>query len=416
MGEEQGPRSGASWVLLGTAVGGGAGYVLSALAGPLLGAAAYAPFAVFWSALYLLVSAASGIQQEVSRSAHPAPAGPVTVEHGAGVTARRFGLIASLTVAVAVLATGPLWLPAALGDRWSTFVWPLAFGIASYVLVTVYAGILYGLHLWRPVAALVILDGLLRLTLVVGAMLVTNDLAVIAWAVVIPFLVAPVIQWPFVRRAVAGTYDLDAGPRRLAANSARTVVGAAATGVLVSGFPLLLGATTGGGQQVELAAIVFAVTLTRAPIVVVVIALQSYLIVRFKTHRDAAGSEAMQLIAVIAALTGAAALMLLVWGEPLFRTLFGEEFALEGPLLAGIVGSAAGIGALCVTGPLVLSRSRHTLLTAGWVTAALVTIVGLLLPLPLEARALVGLWVGPLAGLCVHLIGLRWGRSRWTLP
>ena len=105
-------------MLLGTAVGGGAGYVLSSLAGPLLGAAAYAPFAVFWSALYLLVSGASGIQQEVSRSAHPAPEVPSEDVRDAGSLARRFALVAALTVAGVVLVTGPLWLPAALGDEW----------------------------------------------------------------------------------------------------------------------------------------------------------------------------------------------------------------------------------------------------------------------------------------------------------
>lgn len=412
MGEDRAPRTGASWVLLGTAVGGGAGYLLSAMAGPLLGAAAYAPFAIFWSALYLLVSAASGIQQEVSRSAHPASGVAEEKTYDTGAVARRFAVMAALVVAAAIVATGPLWLPAALGADWSKLLWPLAFGIASYVVVTVYAGILYGLHLWRPIAVLVILDGIIRLMLVVVAMLMTDDLVVIAWAVVIPFLAAPVIQWPFVRRSVVGAYRLDAAPRRLAANSAKTVVGAAATGVLVSGFPLLLGATTGGAQLQQLAAIVFAVTLTRAPIVVVVIALQSYLIVRFKTHRRTAGAEATRFVSVIAVLTGATAVVLLLWGESAFRALFGSEFALPGVLLAGIVGSAVAIGALCVTGPLVLARSRHTLFTAGWVTAAVVTIAALLLPLPLESRAIVGLWAGPLAGLTVHVLGLGWGRSR----
>jgi hypothetical protein len=179
----------------------------------------------------------------------------------------------------------------------------------------------------------------------------------------------------------------------------------------VSGFPLLLAATTGGAQTVQLGAIVFAITLTRAPIVVVVIALQSYLIVRFKTHREASGIDAARFVAAIVALTAVISVALLLWGETLFRLAFGDAFALPGVLLASIVGSSAAIGALCVTGPLVLSRARHTLFTAGWVTAALVTIASLLLPMPLETRATVALWAGPLAGLAVHVVGLRLSRT-----
>lgn len=412
MAEGPSRPGGAQWVLLGTAIGGGAGYLLSALAGPILGVAAYAPFAVFWSALYLLVTAASGIQQEVSRSAHPIADSPTSSRSDQGAAARRFGVVAALTVAVAVLATGWIWLPAALGGAWGTLMWPLAFGIASYVIVTVYAGILYGLRLWRNIAVLIATDGLIRLVLVLGTMLATDDLMLIAWAVVIPFIAAPIIQWPFIRRRIVGAYALDVAPRRLAVNSAKTVIGAAATGALVSGFPLLLAATTGGVQSEWLAAVVFAITLTRAPIVVVVIALQSYLIVRFKSHPEASGVDAARFMAVIVVITAVLSLVLLLWGEMLFSVVFGAAFALPGPILAAIVGSSAAIGALSVTGPLVLSRARHTLFTAGWVTAALVTIASLLLPIPIESRAMLALWTGPVAGLAVHLIGLRIGRAR----
>ena len=395
---------GAAWVLLGTAVGGGAGYVVAAFSGPLLGVAAYAVFAVFWSALYLLVSATSGIQQEVTRASHPIEE---SGSDATGLVARRFAVIAAGVVAAIVLVTGPFWMPGVLGERWFALMWPLAFGVASYAVVTVYAGVLYGLQRWRPIAILVIIDGLLRLALVGGALLATDDLVVIAWAVVIPFLAAPVLQWPFVRRQVVGRFGLDVGIGRLAVNAMKTVVGAAATGVVISGFPLLLGAVAGPQSTSTLAAIVFALNLIRAPIVVVVLALQSYLVVRFKTRPIVATREAGMLSAVIVTGSALIAGAAFWWGQAAFETLFGKDFALPGAVLAGIVGSAAALGVMCVTGPLAIARGMHSLYTAGWVAAALTTIVLLAVaPLGLESRAILALWAGPIVGLIVHVTGI----------
>ena len=80
----RGPN-GAVLILAATAIGGGAGYVLQAFAGPTLDTKLYAPFSVFWSALYLFVSALSGLQQEVTRATKPVTVGvsaPASVRHG----------------------------------------------------------------------------------------------------------------------------------------------------------------------------------------------------------------------------------------------------------------------------------------------------------------------------------------------
>ncbi|WP_350347313.1 hypothetical protein ABIQ69_11790 [Agromyces sp. G08B096] len=406
---------GAGWVLIGTAVGGGAGYLLSAFSGPALGASTYAVFAVFWSALYLWVSGASGIQQEVTRSAHrsDSPGGDAT--RRSSRLAIGFAATAAATVAVLVLGSSPVWSPSVFGADWTSLIWPLSFGVASYVIVTVVAGILYGLQLWRPIAAMVIVDGVLRLVLAGASMLISGDVVVVAWAVVIPFLMAPLLVWPFAARGVRRRFELDVDASRLIGNSLRTVIGAASTGVLISGFPLLLGATTGGADATEFAPLVFAINLTRAPIVVVVLALQSYLVVRFKTSARNAFRDAARLVGIVAVFSGMAAGVAWIWGEQLMLVAFGPEFALPGFILAGVIGSSAAIGALCVTGPLVLARNRHSLFTAGWVVAAVATVGLLLLPLPLVERAILALWFGPIAGLLVQTIGLS-ARRRWAPP
>lgn len=402
-----GPRNGAFQILLATAIGGGAGYVLTAFAGVRLGADGYTPFAVFWSALYLLISAASGVQQEVTRATSP-----LTVPNDArGAGARNFALVSAALVLVLISASALLWATPIFGaDGWP-LVAPLAVGIAGYVCVAVMAGVIYGMQLWRFAAALVIIDGVARLILVGGTLLVTEDMAVVAWAVAAPFVLAPIVVWQFARRSLVGRYQLDVDARQLSWNVARTVVGAAATGVLISGFPLLLGATSAAESPADVAAIVFASNLTRAPIVIVVLALQSYLIVRFRSHGSKAVRDLVVVVSIVVISAALLALIALLCGEWVFSTFFGPEFVLEPSVLALLVGSAGAVGTLCATGPFVLARGRHALFTAGWVVAAAATIAPLLMPMEFTTRALLALWIGPLLGLAIHLGGLA--VTRW---
>jgi uncharacterized membrane protein YccF (DUF307 family) len=50
-----------------------------------------------------------------------------------------------------------------------------------------------------------------------------------------------------------------------------------------------------------------------------------------------------------------------------------------------------------------LARNRHGAYTLGWLAASIVAIAVLLLPLPLDLRAIFALSVGPVAGIIVHL-------------
>jgi O-antigen/teichoic acid export membrane protein len=402
------PSNGAIPILVATAIGGGCGYVLMVFAGAQLGTDGYAPFAVFWSAIYLLISAISGVQQEVTRATVPETA----THAGRRPVARNFAVCSALLVFLTIAATSPLWAPTVFGDSATGLMWPLGIGIAAYVVVAVVAGVFYGMQLWRFAALLVVLDGVIRLLLVGSALLLTDDMTVVAWAIALPFVLAPAIVWLFARRSLVGRYRLDVGYRDLTWNVSRTVVAAAATGVLISGFPLLLAATSGHDPVEDVAAIVFASNLTRAPLIVVVLALQSYLIVRFRSRGPHAGRD-LGVVAIVIVF-GAALLSLLAWlfGAWAFRTFFGQDFVLEPNTLATLVASASAVALLCATGPFVLARGRHTLYTAGWVAAALATTIPLALPFDLSTRALLALWVGPLVGLAIHLVGVGVTPSR----
>lgn len=403
----RGPN-GAVLILAATAIGGGAGYILQAFAGPVLGTALYAPFAVFWSALYLLISALSGLQQEVTRATRPI--GPV--ESGAMVARRPrsllrdFSLLTMLAVAVVVTGTAWIWVSTVFPEGGWSFVPPLVLGLVGYVAVAAISGVFYGLSFWVLAASMTIVDGLLRL-LIVGALLfVTEDAAVLAWGVAAPFVLTPIILWLVSRSSVVGRFALDVGPKALTWNVARTIVAATATGIMVSGLPLMIQATGPTGTPDEFGALSYAITLTRAPIVIVVLALQSYLVVVFRAHADAVLGWVLRIAAVVIA--GSLALAALAWwlGPWILTVLFKRDDVLPGETLGLLVATAGLVGVLCVTGAATLARSQHGAFTAGWIVAAVVTIVVLSLPLGLHERTLLAMAVGPVGGLLVHVVAL----------
>lgn len=387
-------------ITIATAIGGGSGYVLTIFAATRLGAEGYTAFAVFWSSLYLVLAALAGVQQEVVRGARPASTSPTPP------TARNFALVASAVVAAVVLGSSPLWAPLVFpGSGWGLVV-PLAFGAACYVLTAVTAGVLYGLSLWTLISGMIVVDGILRLLLTGGVLLLSSDPAAAAWAIVAPFFITPVLLWIVARRRLVGKFELDVGARALYANVARTVAGSAAAGVLISGFPVLLGATSPGSDSARLAPLLFAINLARAPLVVVVLSLQSYFVVMMQRG----GFALWRLLGAITAGTAVISLLALWLGPAVLLALFGGRLVVAGTVLAAIVASGGLVGLLCVTGALVLSRGRHSLYSAGWIVAAVATVALLLLPLPLEQRAVLALCAPPVVGLVVHGAGLLLAR------
>jgi hypothetical protein len=143
-------------------------------------------------------------------------------------------------------------------------------------------------------------------------------------------------------------------------------------------------------------------------------ALQSYLIVLFRNHAQTFWQTFFLLESVVVA--AGIVLSVLGWwlGPSVFTVLFPGQQPPEGWLIAALVASSALVGALCVTAPAVLARAKHSIYTAGWVAAAVTTIVCLLPPLPLTSRTVLALAVGPLAGLAVHATYLA--RARRTAP
>jgi O-antigen/teichoic acid export membrane protein len=135
--------------------------------------------------------------------------------------------------------------------------------------------------------------------------------------------------------------------------------------------------------------------------------LQSLLIVQFTDNRDTVLRRALRLVVLVLAGSLALAALAALIGPAILVALFGHDYAIAPAVVFVLVASSGLIASLCVSGPALLSLSRHGLYVAGWALASLATILLLLIPLPLDLRVSVALVGGPLLGLALHLTGLR---------
>lgn len=394
--------SGVVAILIATAIAGGCGYIVTAVVGATRPADEYADFGVFWATLYLVIAALSGVQQEVTRATRPVSAAAAPHRH----VAVRFGVVSALIIAALLLITAIWWAPALFGGQGWALAVPIALGSAGYVVVAVLAGTLYGLTLWSAIARMIALDGILRLVGVLAVIALGGDIGALAWAVVIPFPLTPLLLWWSMRSDVAGSSELDVGPRRLTWNVGRTVVASVAVGVLVSGFPLLVRLAFPEASAASIGSLVFAINIVRAPLVIVVLALQSYLIVRFRSQRAHAGRAFLSLAALVIAASVVLAVAA-VFAVPAVLSLLWPDYVLSGWFFGALVATSGLLGLLCLSGPLTLARSQHAVYALGWIVAAVSTVGVLLIPGPIDVMVIVALTIGPILGVAVHLVGTR---------
>lgn len=411
-------RTGVGSILAATVIASAAGFAVIVFVPEQVGLAAYQPLGVFWSAMYLVISALSGIQQEVTRATLPTESGAVTA---AGVHPSRrgptwrpdangsiplFGCVAALVVVVAIVASAPLWVERVFPqDEWA-LVWPLAVASGSYVLVATTAGTLYGGRRWRALSLMIGVDALLRLGAVLALSVFTVETAALAWAAAVPFALTLIVMSPWLRRLVIGATSPDVGYRRLTWNVARTVGAAAASGVLVTGLPLVIGMAAADEPPAVVAALFITITLARAPVIVVVTSLQSYLIVWFRSAGSRAGAVLVRLLPLVIAagfvLAGAAWIL----APPVFDIAYSGSISFDGGYYALLVLSSAMVGCLIITAAALLALARHAAYSTGWIAAAAATIGCFWLPSGLLDKTIVALIVGPAVGVVIHSIAL----------
>ena len=417
-------RSSVARVGVATAVTAVCGYLVLYLAARDLEPAGFSIFGVFWGAFGLFTGAANGLLQQSTREIRLAGAGGASgsgasgSSGSSGVALRSAGTVGApagavthpMRVAAGVgLVSGLLIVGTAIGWAGHVFVEHtvlsvllLAVGLACFCLHATLLGVLAGDNRWTQYGALMVTDAGIRVAVAVATVLIGWGLGGFLWATV-----AGSVAWlllllcsPITRHA-AGLVAHET-PRSFLRGASHAVAAAGASAILVMGFPVLLQATSG-----ELGAtggvVILAVTLTRAPLLVPLTAMQGNLIAHFvdeRGHRLRALMRPVTLVAVIGGLGVVAAYLTGPW---LMRAGFGPEYVAPGALLGWLTAGAVAIAVLTVTGAATVAAALHRAYSLGWVGATVAAALLLMLPLELEQRTVVALVCGPLVGIAVHL-------------
>lgn len=398
-------RSSVAKVGVATAVTALCGYLVLYLAARDLDPAGFSVFAVFWGAFGLVTGAAFGLLQESTReirvAAHAMPdRQPIT-------RPLRVAAVVGVCTAAVLALSALLWAPHVFAEAQPLSVLLLSVGLAGFCLHATLLGVLAGDNRWSQYGALMVTDAVLRVVVAVVTVLVGWGLVGFLWATVagaaswlLLLLVSPTTRAAAQLVAHGTTASFLRG-------TAHAVAAAGASAVLVMGFPVLLKATSGdlgaaGGV------VILAVTLTRAPLLVPLTAMQGNLIAYFvdqRTHRVRALAKPVALVAVL----GAAGVVLAGTAGPwLLRVGFGPDYLTDGALLAWLTAGAVAIALLTVTGAATVAAALHRAYSLGWVSATVASALLLTLPVALETRTVVALLCGPLVGIAVHVAALTY--------
>ncbi|MDQ1581487.1 MAG: hypothetical protein QOD05_2262 [Microbacteriaceae bacterium] len=366
-----------------------------------VGPAGYAVFAVFWSALFLIVGVLFGLQQEATRATVETTTRSSAVRSRSSIWV--FVACLALVLVLIVLTSSVWWATPSLGSTNLALVWPIALGAGANCLVAAASGVMAGAQLWRQLAAIISLDGILRAVGVFVVLPHTHDVFALAWVVIAPFPLSLAIVFASSPRTLIARARVHLSYLALLRNSLQTMLAASASALLINGFPLILSFFAAPTDQHRLGAVILSITLTRAPILVPLMALQSYLVTRFSVRPEGVARLILKLFVAIVVVIGVLSIATALWGTELMGTVFGAGFSLPSVVLVSLVASSGLIGALCVTGPAVLARAMHGGYAMGWIVASVVALGVLFTPLPIESKAVLALSVGPLTGLALHL-------------
>jgi len=396
-------RSSVARVGTATAVTAVCGYAVVYLAARDLAPAGFSVFAVFWGAFGLVTGAANGLLQETTREIRSA--GYTEMLPGRRTHPLRLAGVVGIGAAAVIAGSSPLWSGRVFAQAHWLSVGLLSVGLAGFCLHATLLGMLAGTNRWTQYGALMVTDAVIRVAVATATVLVGWGLVGFLWATV-----AGALAWLMMIGASPSTR---AAARLLTPGSAATflrgaahsITAAGASAILVMGFPVLLKLTsTELGAQGGV--VILAVTLTRAPLLVPMTAMQGNLIAHFVDERTARLRALIAPAALIGAIGAAGVLAAGLLGPWLLRAAFGPDYHTAGALLAWLTAAAVTIAMLTLTGAATVAAALHRAYALGWVCATVAAALLLLLPLPLEGRTVVALLCGPLVGIGVHLAAL----------
>jgi O-antigen/teichoic acid export membrane protein len=396
-------RSSVAKVGVATAISAVCGYTVLYLAARYLDPAGFSIFGVFWGAFGLVSGAAFGLLQQTTREVRLGKL--IDPQHRPITRPLRVGACVGIVAAAVIAGSAALWSPHVFAESRLLSVLLLAAGLAGFCLHTTLLGMLAGDDRWAQYGALMVTDAVIRVAVAAATVAIGWGLVGFLWATVggaVSWLLLLIVS-PTTRLAARLVAHEDASSFLRGAGHAVAAAGASA--ILVMGFPVLLKATSGDLGSAG-GVVILAVTLTRAPLLVPLTAMQGNLIAHFvdqPRHRVRALLGPAALVLVVGAVG-----VVLAWlaGPWLLRTGFGAGYVASGALLAWLTAGAVAIALLTITGAAAAAAALHGAYSIGWICATVASAALLTLPLELQTRTIVALLCGPVVGIAVHLAAL----------
>lgn len=397
------------YLTLATIIAGLSGFVVIIIAAWALGDSSQLSeeFTAYWGLFFAGTGVLTGLTQETTRAVTAGSrAGAGSGSGARGFRPFLFSFVVAAIVLVVLGASAPLWIGQLLSELQGVGVGLLAVGLASYAIQATISGILSGCQLWKEYASLISLDTGVRMVLAVVAWLLGYQLLAFLVITVVGSISWLVIVLCFgsVRSVLGSVADVSRGVFIRQALLAMAASGA--TAVLITGFPTLLkftnpSAVAGG---VSMAAVSYAVILTRAPLLVPLQQFQSAIIVRFVKGTSGPLKTLAGPLAIVWAVGIVGAGLAWLAGPWILDVVLQKElFAVPGWLLAMLTLGATTTASLMVSGCAAIAFERHGIYLTGWVVATVVAVGFLLGPFDLGVAAGLALIVGPLCGLLVHM-------------
>ncbi|MDR0945818.1 MAG: hypothetical protein LBM66_06630, partial [Bifidobacteriaceae bacterium] len=205
--------------------------------------------------------------------------------------------------------------------------------------------------------------------------------------------------WKPARRAARARADVPTG--RFSGQLGRSVVANLAGCALTVGYPTVMSLMVSKTAIAHAAGLLFAISMTRALLLLPLNVFQPMLISHFVSARGH-GTKLLAALWGIVAGAGAVIAAAVALIGPFLLRLLAKDYQLSPGLLAALTLGAAAVTLAVATGALALSLGAHTAYMVGWIVAVAVSAAALALPLPLNTATVVSLLIGPVVGALIH--------------